>query len=598
MNRGLAPDSALALPGSAAAAVAWRAQGTLHVTVIVKATFAFASDAPMRRTEPQPILRAEVHHDNSVARSVRFTTDLAPALARADVLFTGSAYAPHVPHVPHGAPVRSMPVRLAIFAGGRPILDKRLLVQDPGGLTRMPVVYERTGLGANATENPFGLLSTDGVASIVDPARPERPAGFGPIGRSWPVRRRLLGDTPRQVLEGPVAEIPDGFVWAYFQAAPLDQQTEDLRGDEWIILEGLHPSQPLFRTCLPGAQGAARIHGLAAFGVPEGQGLQLYADTLRIEGDEQRCTVVCRGSFPIAGEDALAAVRIVAGVAVGGEALPWFEPPRVHPGAHAQAVQHGAPPAFGTAASGRDTIALSPEADEEARRRSALGFRPGPAAPQWPPPAPAQALSTGTLAIGAIDAASLRALPFPEAAAGRPAAQTLYDEATSLGPDAPVAWAPALPFQPPAQASLAAQERADRREIPAPPPTGTLALGMLGMEGIAPRADVLPFVPPRAPEPAPPPPPSEREPSTPPPASERKPSAPPPASERDLPTLPPPRAIPAPETAPEPAGAGPWAPAPPTPAAPAPQPPAPAPTPPAASTTWKKGLYGRFGVKR
>src|SRR6202012_2423908 len=103
---------------------------------------------------------------------------------------------------------------------------------------------------------------------------------------------RLLGGVSRRTLEAPILEIPEGFDWSFFQTAPLDQRTELLRGDEWIILEGLHPSLPQFRTRLPGARGVARIHGLSAFGVNEGTYLDLYLDTLRVDGWEQRCSLV------------------------------------------------------------------------------------------------------------------------------------------------------------------------------------------------------------------------------------------------------------------------------------------------------------------
>ena len=363
-------DTALALPGSAATNVAWRVRGQLHITVIAKATFAFAPDAPMSRTEPQETLRAEVHHGKDPGRSVRFTTDLAPALARADVIFTGSA------HVPPGAPVTSLPVRLAVFAEQRTLLDKRLLVQDPAGLTRAPLVYERTGLGLDERENPFGLTSAGGVASVIDPAQPGRPAGFGPLGRAWPARKRLLGAVPRRVLEAPIAEVPEGFDWSYFQAAPLDQRTPLLRGDEWIILEGLHPSHPRFRTRLPGARGMARVHGLSGFGVPEGQILELQADTLRIDGDAQQCTVVWRRSFPVASEAALAAVRVVAGVSVGGEVLAWVEPPKVQQAPQRSVVQVD-PALSDSAVVSPGTIALDPAEIAAADVLSALPFFAG-----------------------------------------------------------------------------------------------------------------------------------------------------------------------------------------------------------------------------
>jgi hypothetical protein len=613
MSRALALDSALALPGSAAAAVAWRAQGKLYVTVVVKATFAFASDAPMRLTKPQPIVWAEVHHANNPGRSILYTTDLAPALARADVLFTGSAHA-----VQAGAPVRSLPVRLALFSGGRPILDKRLLVQDPEGVTRLPLVYERTAIGPNVGSNPFGLASTEGVAGVVDPARPGHPAGFGPIGCSWPSRKHLLGSISRQMLDKPIAEIPDGFAWAYFQAAPADQQVDLLRGDEWILLEGLHPSLPFFRTRLPEAKGAARIHGLAAFGVPEGQGLDLVADTLRIEGDEQLATVVWRGSFPVAGEEALSAVRVVAGVAVGGEPLPWVDPVRAAARAAAPHHTHSATggetlaltpevqeevsrrPVLGfgprrtpvtpvTPGAG-ETIALSPELHEEVSRRPAHGFQPGAAAldtrsgkgPQGPAP------STGTLAFGLSEAPVERkdALPFHEGAAGgsrsQPQRHEVVDEATSAL-DLDLALASVLPFEEPTRGPKRAPpvdeedgldmatvriRVADLKKLPKPAPPvdeedgvdmSTLRIRVGDLKLPAPEPEPEPLTP-RAPPPA------VAAPPAPPPA--------PPSPERE-----------------------PWAPAPPPALAP-PPPPAPALTPPAASDTWKQGLYGRFGNKR
>lgn len=311
------------LPGSAAAVMAWRARGQLHLTVIVKATFAFVPGAAMTRVKPQEILRAEVHHGKNPGRSARFTADLAPYLHYTDVLFTGHACAPPP------ASVQSLPVRLAVTDGDELLLDKALLVQDKGGFQRMPMVYERALCGAPEQENPFGVGADGGPGepNILDPAEPERPAGFGPIARAWPARKRLLGATPRKALEGPIAEIPDAFDWGYFQASPPDQRIDILRGDEWILLDGLHPTLPRLKTRLPGARGLARIYGLSALGVDEGHPLELRADTLRIDGDEQCCTVVWRQILPIPSEAALARVRVVAGVELLGEETAWPGPP-------------------------------------------------------------------------------------------------------------------------------------------------------------------------------------------------------------------------------------------------------------------------------
>jgi hypothetical protein len=452
-----APDAALSLPLAAAALVAWRSGGQLHVTVIVKATFAFGPDADMSRVEPQAILSAEVHHGNNPARSVRFTGDLAPYLARADVLFTGHVHAPSPPPPQPPAPVQVARARLGLFRGEVAMVDKTVLVRDGAGFLSKPLVYEHAFGGPGVADNPLGVGETagEGLPTLFDPQDPRRPSGLGPIARAWPARRRLLGATPRRVLEGRVAEIPSPFDWSYFQAAPVDQRTDFLRGDEWIMLEGLHPTLPLLRTRLPGVRGLARIHGLAAFGVAEGTALDLHLDTLRIDGDEQRCTVVFRRSFPVAGDAALPAVRAVAGVQVRGEALAWSEPrpsgaPRVDPRGAA------------VSASSEGTLALPPD--------EALGASSPGALPALPfaPPAPVEPLRT--LAI------------------------SLEDDQVPRGPALPfgggLAAGPVLASSP----QLAA-------EIPARVATGTLAIAP--DEALASLGSTLPFGVRRAPPEAP-----------------------------------------------------------------------------------------------
>jgi hypothetical protein len=483
-----------ALAGSAAAAVAWRFQGQLHVTVIAKATFAFAPDADMPRLEPQAILKAEIHHGNNPARSVRFTSDLAPYLGQADVLFTGHACSPS------GRAVSSLPLRLAIFNGHQFVLDKRLLAQDASGFQRVPVVYERAARGPDEQENPLGVA---GEPSIVDPTAPGRAAGFGPIARAWPARKRLLGATPRKALDSAVAEIPDGLDWAYFQAAPLDQRIDFLSGDEWIVLEGLHPALASLRTRLPGARGRAMIHGLSAFGMQEGQPVDLHIDTLRIDGDEERCTVVARQSFPVASEAALATMGIAAGIEIAGEALAWPEAPPASlvtaarepartlgpagtvrlgetPSAEPASVSLGASEETATITLGDDAIEV---VDEPALGTVVLS-------PEAPEPAPVIPFRAAPGAAPQAKAAPLRADPFVEEQA--PSTGTLM-----LSPDNDVAAGPALPFASPAsERSGARSERPRSIDAPSASPSVTLAHVPSDSGSTAPRP-ALPF-----PEPA------------------------------------------------------------------------------------------------
>ncbi|WP_437599341.1 DUF2169 domain-containing protein [Sorangium sp. So ce590] len=577
-NSTTAPERVTPLNGAAATSVAWRCRGELRITVIVKATFAFAADAEMPRVEPQKILPGEVHHGNNPGRSVRLTSDLAPHLDHADVLFTGHAHAP-----PPGAPVHSLPVRLTISDESEVLLDKELLVQDRAGFQRMPLVYERALRGENEQENFLGVRATgdpsDPEANVIDPLQPARAAGFGPIARAWPARKRLLGATPRKALDAAIAEIPDAFAWAYYQAAPPDQRVRTLRGGEWIELQGLHPTLPRLRTRLPEARGRARIHGLSAFGVSEGTPLDLSADTLRIDGDEQRCTLVFRGSFAVPDEAALAAASIVAGVELPGEPLEWPERP-ADTGAGAPGPARAgdaAGRARGVGADGDDTDGLdatqtAPPAGARTMSlsdggaavaafvRAATPFRPGP------PPgdiavraagagAPAARFDTGTLSLSSAED--------PE---GSPTA-TL---ALLPGQDDSAADQPALPFQPAPPGAALPPSRIDREPITADErmSSGTLALSFeddwdarAGAPGssdpAAPAVDLEPaparveaaeiaLAPePARPEPPPPPPPRPEisasparsfEPDEPPAAPPPRPPPPPPPERPALPT--------------------------------------------------------------
>ncbi|WP_438016978.1 DUF2169 domain-containing protein [Sorangium sp. So ce315] len=604
-NHAIAPERVTPLSGAAATSVAWRRRGQLHITVIVKASFAFAADAEMSRVEPQTIVPGEVHHGNHPGRSVRLTSDLAPHLERADVLFTGHAHAP-----PPGAPVHSLPVRLAISDEGGVLLDKQLLVQDRAGFQRMPLVYERALRGEDDQENFLGVPTTgdpsDPEANILDPLQPGRAAGFGPIARAWPARRRLLGATPRKALDAAIAEIPDAFDWSYYQAAPPDQRVRYLRGGEWIELHGLHPTLPRLRMRLPEARGRARIHGLSAFGVSEGQPLDLNADTLRIDGDEQRCTVVFRGSFPVPDEAALAAASIVAGVEIAGEPLDWPEAPPARgaaarePGRAGDAAGRargseddggalGATVADPSGAGGR-TVSLPDAAAATAALAwaAATPFRPAPAPEDIAGPAagaetPGPRISTGTLALGAE---------------GAPAPSPMATLALLPEQDDSAAEQPALPFQPAppgapppiARAPLPPDERMSSGTLALPPDdddweTGGAAPGSAGSAALAAAPERAPLGAGAAEIPggSPPEPSPEPEPLAP--------LEPPPLSPEPSPA---PRVVLSASPAPPPEPEAPRAASPPPRPAPPPERPA-LPTP---SPALKRSLYERFDRKR
>ncbi len=306
-------NTTVPLSGSVATAALWKGAGQLRVTVVTKASFGFVENGTMARTTPQPTFAVDVHHGKNPGRSLRFTSDVAPYLPQADVLLTGFAEAPS------GTKPPSVVVRLSVTDGARKVLEKTAVARDPAGVDRIPLVYENALGALDHAENPFGSASP----KLVDPRDVKRPVGFGPIGRAWPLRRRFLGQISRKVADAAVPDLPDGFDWRYYQAAPLDQRVPFLRGDERIQLEGVDRVAASIEMQLPRATPIARIQGLSAFGIEDGRLVPMVIDTLRIDAEDRVCTLVARGSFVVPNDAALRALTVAAGFTIAGEAPAW-----------------------------------------------------------------------------------------------------------------------------------------------------------------------------------------------------------------------------------------------------------------------------------
>jgi hypothetical protein len=434
----------------------WRRGGTRNVTVILKATFAMVADGPMLPTEPIPVFDRELHNADNPALSVCATTDRAPFLGRADVVFRGAAYPPG------GQPVETLTVRMAILRGSAVVIDKRLEIRgdqekEPSGelspitpFARMPIVYDRALGGIGNPQNPLGVglspsangrIRMPNVLSPADATMQWEPAGLAPVSAVWPARKRLLAGKKRSELEQPDAEMPDG-IEGYFQAAPPDQQTDFLVGEEFLMLKHLTPHIPAMMTSLPRVTGHARasIQGGAAFDVP------LVADTLFIDGDEARVAVVWRGHFAAADG---ARVRCAAGVSLRNAPLTFPDLTR-EPAADAR---RSSP----SAATPREQSPYVVAADKHGLGGTMV--IEAPAAPAAPAKKP---LTKGTMIIE------------PEAPAPGPRRQStmLLEQEPSLAPARPPAPSPPAP-SPPALSPPAPPPPAVRMPTP-PPPTAPL----------------------------------------------------------------------------------------------------------------------------
>jgi hypothetical protein len=317
---------------AACATTAWRFRGQLRVTAVVKTTFSWVPAAPMALADPDEIHAVDVHYDGDPwsarglypprpdgatgaggdpTRSLWAPSDVTPYRQFADVVLVGHA---------HVSSTSRKVARLAVLNEQTPI-DKSIRVESRWTRGSVALVYEHALGGPGWPDNPVGTGRDAGsprptLTALDDP---RRPACFGPIARAWPARARWLGALDPTALAGPIAEVPDLFDWQYFQAAPPEQRTGFLRGDEWILLEGLHAEHAVLQMRLPGVGAAGRVYGLDGGPTP----ITFHADSLFIDTDRGQCSLTFRGHFPVPDEDCLPRLTVLAGAELAGRPLRW-----------------------------------------------------------------------------------------------------------------------------------------------------------------------------------------------------------------------------------------------------------------------------------
>jgi len=326
----------------ATGSVTWQEQpDQWNLTVVCKATYALVPGTSHLALEPEQINERDNHWDDDPAKSIYAPSDLAPFKPRPEILLVGSAYAPR------GEAVRSLFVRLMVgdFEKSVEVFGPRTfgndgVLQDGPRWTQMSLRYERAG-GGGESWNPVGIdpdavdaygrrslpnLQPPGLLSVeLGQAVPA--AGYGPIAARWDVRRAKLGALAAGWTDEGWNDSPLGvdFDGSYFQSAPLDQLVDELRADEKIILENLHPEHPRFSTNLAGVRPRARVE---IEGLPPWE-LSLVADTLWIDTNRALVTLTWRGQLPLDGRDQPG--RIFIGVEEPGGHVHWAEAPAAKP---------------------------------------------------------------------------------------------------------------------------------------------------------------------------------------------------------------------------------------------------------------------------
>ena len=297
--------------GALGATLIWRRAGKLWLTTIVKTQLSLVNDelaVPKGGGEIAPFDRMDAG-----GRTLELASDLAPALPVAEIILAGHACSPA------DRPVTSLSVRLFVGREDKPLIDKTVHVYGdrasptayPLPFQRVPMVYERA-VGGPTTDNPVGRPLNDGAIppNVVNPLDPWVVAGFGAIAPSWPPRQRLARGQP--VMRAGILEIPEEVSLDFFHAAPKDQRVAAIQGDEWIVIDGMHPHLPRFQSQLPGLRVRARIaprQDASAATEP----IEMRIARLWIDMDRGVVDVTWRGTVPLV-ESALDAVQVLAGI--------------------------------------------------------------------------------------------------------------------------------------------------------------------------------------------------------------------------------------------------------------------------------------------
>lgn len=292
------------------ASVVWRPQpGVFSLLVTCKATYQLAPGrSSLASTQDEPNT-SDVYQNGDAHRSLLRGTDLVPFKRRAEIVLVGHAYAPR------GEPVTSLRTRLVVGTVDKTILvfgdqsftrDGQLV--GPTRFSKSPLSWERAA-GGPGTANPVGMRldgrsdsrEAVGIPSLQSPDTQVttyqsqiEPIGYGPIAPSWPRRQVKLyarigtWDFRRWADEPLPDDIDAG---SFFNMAPLDQQLDELRADEHLVLENLHPDHPRLLTALGGhvPQAFVETSGSSA------EEVRLRCDTLAIDTDRGTASLTWRG---------------------------------------------------------------------------------------------------------------------------------------------------------------------------------------------------------------------------------------------------------------------------------------------------------------
>jgi hypothetical protein len=298
---------ALLCPFTAGTSV-WQApDGAWTLTACVRGTFSLVHGREAVLADAQePVVGDRYHESGGGPRgaSLYAASELVPYKPRADVVLVGSAFAPEQ------TPVEALIARVSVEELDKSVgvIGDRRWAPGPDGLEpsaplpfrSMPLRYERA---ARAPDNPVGFdlartptlgeLALPNLEAVDDAPDTGQTLGFGPVAPTAATRRALLHpEALAWATEGERGPVPRGFDFAFYNAAPRDQQVDLLRHSATLVLENLHREHPRFVAKLPHVRPRSFLVS------PDGERsleIALRCDTLWIDTDRALMSLSWRG---------------------------------------------------------------------------------------------------------------------------------------------------------------------------------------------------------------------------------------------------------------------------------------------------------------
>jgi hypothetical protein len=280
--------------------------GEWNLSVIVKATFTLAPGASNVSAPQQDTVHDDVSWDQHTPTSLYAPSDYVPPKPRADVLLVGRACAPG------GAAVESLIARLQIghFSKSVRVIGDRVWMSTPEGprpsrprpFTELPLRYERA---ARCGDNLGGIPIGPGIAVAGQPLPNIEPfdeqstratPGFGALPPGW---RMMRSPSPQEAwafvsrLRTSPVPPPQNLDWGVLNAAPRDQQIDQILPGSTLVLENIHPRHARFETRLPEVRpNVTRVDARTG----ASSDVAMRCDTLWIDADREILVMTWRGS--------------------------------------------------------------------------------------------------------------------------------------------------------------------------------------------------------------------------------------------------------------------------------------------------------------